>query len=76
MHPFPGHGGLTREQRVFNYRASRALLVVEDAFGSWSGQWRMFPRELDISVGQGCPNLFHRTGVNDNSAYNLSKLLR
>ncbi|XP_013855025.1 putative nuclease HARBI1 [Austrofundulus limnaeus] len=49
MRPFPGRGELTREQRVFNYRLSRARLVVEDAFGIWSGQWRMFRRDLEIS---------------------------
>lgn len=48
MRPFPGRGGLTPEQRVFNYRLSRARLVVEDAFGIWSAQWRMFRRELEI----------------------------
>ncbi|XP_029944258.1 putative nuclease HARBI1 [Salarias fasciatus] len=48
MRPFPGRGGLTREQRVFNYRLSRARLVVEDAFGIWSAQWRAFRGALEI----------------------------
>ncbi|XP_029938044.1 protein ANTAGONIST OF LIKE HETEROCHROMATIN PROTEIN 1-like [Salarias fasciatus] len=48
MRPFPGRGGLTLEQRIFNYRLSRARLVVEDAFGIWSSQWRMFRTLLEI----------------------------
>lgn len=48
MRPFPGRGGLSPEQRVFNYRLSRARLVVEDAFGIWSAQWRMFRREVEV----------------------------
>lgn len=48
MRPFPERGGLSLEQRIFNYRLSRARQVVEDAFGIWSAQWRMFRRELEV----------------------------
>lgn len=51
MSLFPGDGSLTREQQVFNYRVSRARLVVHDTFEFWSGQWRMFKRKLNISMG-------------------------
>ncbi|XP_072301720.1 uncharacterized protein [Eucyclogobius newberryi] len=48
MRPFPGSGRLPIENRVFNYRLSRARLVVEDAFGIWTSQWRMFLRRLEV----------------------------
>lgn len=36
--PFPGRT-LARDQRVLNYRLSRARLVVERAFGVLASQW-------------------------------------
>ncbi|XP_072306548.1 uncharacterized protein [Eucyclogobius newberryi] len=48
MRPFPGRGRLPIEEQVFNYRLSRARLVVEDAFGIWTSQWRMFLRRLEV----------------------------
>ncbi|KAL0150934.1 hypothetical protein M9458_053761, partial [Cirrhinus mrigala] len=37
-----------RERRVFNYRLSRARLVVENAFGILSSQWRMYHRLTEV----------------------------
>ena len=48
MRPFPGRN-VPREQRVFNYRLSRARLVVECAFGILSSQWRMYRRVIGVS---------------------------
>ncbi|XP_033978104.1 protein ANTAGONIST OF LIKE HETEROCHROMATIN PROTEIN 1-like [Trematomus bernacchii] len=48
LRPFPGRH-LTRERRMFNYRLSRARLVVECAFGILSSQWRMFRRVITTS---------------------------
>ncbi|KAF3844274.1 hypothetical protein F7725_013615 [Dissostichus mawsoni] len=48
LRPFPGRY-LTRERRMFNYRLSRAMLVVELAFGILSSQWRMFRRVITTS---------------------------
>ena len=39
---------LTREQRVYNYRLSRARFVVENAFGILSSQWRMYHRVIPL----------------------------
>ncbi|RXN10421.1 nuclease HARBI1 [Labeo rohita] len=47
MRPFPGRT-LPRERRVFNYRLSRARLVVENTFGILSSQWRMYHRLMEV----------------------------
>ena len=41
MRPYPGRG-CTDEQRVFNYRLSRARRCVESAFGVLATRWRVF----------------------------------
>ncbi|KAM3620501.1 uncharacterized protein V6R79_024560 [Siganus canaliculatus] len=47
MRPFPGRT-LARDRRVFNYRLSRARLVVECAFGVLASQWWLYRRALEV----------------------------
>lgn len=52
---------LSRQQRVYNYRLSRARLVVECAFRILASQWRMYrrvipihPTNVDVCVKASC----------------------
>uniref|UniRef100_A0A3P8N7S1 DDE Tnp4 domain-containing protein n=1 Tax=Astatotilapia calliptera TaxID=8154 RepID=A0A3P8N7S1_ASTCA len=47
MRPFPGRL-LPLEKRVFNYRLSRARMIVEGAFGILSSQWRLYRRAMEL----------------------------
>ena len=39
MKPYPENVTTTTEEKVFNYRQSRARMVVENAFGRLKGCW-------------------------------------
>ena len=47
MRPYPGRN-LEREERIYNYRLSRARNCVENAFGHLVSRWRLYHRVLDI----------------------------
>ena len=50
MKAFPDNGRLSCEQKVFNYRLSRARVVVEHSYGRLKGRWRCLLKRLDIDV--------------------------
>ena len=49
MKPYTGTG-LSQAQRQFNYRVSRARVVVECAFGRLKGRWRSLLKRSDVRV--------------------------
>lgn len=49
MRPYPARK-LTWQQRVFNYRLSRARRYVECGFGILANKWRILHRPIDVSI--------------------------
>lgn len=50
MKPFPRRHGLNMEQRVFNYRLSRARWTIESAFGILCAKWNIFNIPISFNV--------------------------
>lgn len=49
MKPYGGRRGLTDEERVFNYRLSRARRCIENAFGIMSSKWLVLKKTMFCS---------------------------
>ena len=50
MKAFPDNGSLSCQQKTFNYRLSRARVIVEHAYGRLKGRWRCLLKRNDTSV--------------------------
>ena len=48
--PFQDNGRLSREHHLFNYRLSRARIVVENALGRLKGHWHCLLKRNDASI--------------------------
>lgn len=49
MKPFGGRKGLTDEERIFNYRLSRARRCIENTFGILSSKWLVLKKSMFCS---------------------------
>ena len=50
MKPYPETVHTTAGQKNFNYRQSRARMVVENSFGRLKGRWRCLLKRLDFKL--------------------------
>ena len=50
MKPFQHCGVFSREQKAYNYRLSRARIVVENAYGRLKAQWRRLMKRNDMHL--------------------------
>ena len=50
MKPFPHNSMLSDQQKIYNYRTSRARIVVENAYGRLKGRWRRLMKKNEMDV--------------------------
>ena len=48
--PFPHNSMLSDQQKTYNYRTSRARIVVENAYGRLKGRWRHLMKKNEMDV--------------------------
>ena len=48
MKSYQNNGHLTSEQKQFNYRLSKARVVVEHTYSCRKGQWQCLLKQLDV----------------------------
>eukprot|EP00794_Sanderia_malayensis_P002221 gene2221-2529_t len=74
MKPYPGRG-LDEEQKIFNYRLSRAQHTIENAFGILAARWRIFRQSIKAnpttvdSIVKACICLHNYLRLTDNARY-------
>ena len=47
---FLDNGHLSAEQKLFNYRLSKARVIVEHSYGKLKGRWRCLLKRLDVDI--------------------------
>ena len=77
MRPYPGKNA-SEEERIYNYRHSRARRCIFNAFGVLSARWRIFHKPIRATVENvesyilACLALHNYLGLTDNAHYSLS----
>ena len=74
MRPYPGKNA-SEQERIYNYRHSRARRCIENAFGILSARWRIFEKPIRASVENvekytlACLALHNYLRLTDNAHY-------
>lgn len=50
LKPFSRNAPLTKKQKIFNYRLSRARRIVENAFGILVSRFRVFDKPIALNI--------------------------
>ena len=74
MKPYPDNEALKPQQHHFNYRQSRARMVVENALGWLTGRWQCLLKRMDyyeiehiVNVVAVCVVLENICGLQENT---------